>query len=45
MSYPFNNSGGANSPRRPGGGGKNPNFFVYARILMGIKGKLDVMVP
>ena len=46
MSYPFNNSGGANSPRRPrGGGGKNPNFFVYAWILMGIKQKLVVMVP
>jgi len=27
------------------GGGKNPNFFVYAWILMGIKRKLVVMDP
>jgi hypothetical protein len=32
-------------PAAPGGGGKNPNFFVYAWILMGIKQKLVVMVP
>ena len=32
------------SPAAPGGA-KNPNFFVYAWILMGIKQKLVVMVP
>ena len=31
-------------PAAPGGG-KNPNFFVYAWILMGIKRKLVVMDP